>query len=560
MNYFLENYVSKNESFERVPKKQTLNVDDLTDGVQSNDEFIIRKSGQSITVYDRVCDHAGGRLLTRNGKTICPLHGWEFDANTGHYKNVECSKDPIFQNKVSNQIVKFETYQHQRKLESFTHDREISIRWINHACLLFEASTVKFATDPWVFGPAFSNGWWLKYPSPKNAFDELNQCDFIFISHNHPDHLHPQSLLKIRKDMPILTGAFANSSTEKYLADLGFVDVTALDFQTKLVKKQDEIAFSVLKSGDFREDSGLLVELGTFSALLGVDSNFIDFWRFPKALTMFANSFAGGASGFPLCFDNYSNNQKAQLLKRNKIALIETNRLALHRSRPRYFLPYAGFFAEAATRDRYIHDYNTKNEIKDYAKNCEAVGATLLDVTSTDTHIFFGKSLVDQKQDRTEVMFEPKPDLQIKKQEPLSLDTSRDFVRDYFLKSGFDRLIDLELITTCNSFETASACYHVQFGGKQGICFCSGQEGLMHRRNGVNFLQIKVREDEFFRVINAGLPWEDLSIGFQCRIYREPNIYNSDFWYHFTNIYVNDMVKTRTRDCSGCETISQALA
>ena len=52
-----------------------------------------------------------------------------------------------------------------------------------------------------------------------------------------------------------------------------------------------------------------------------------------------------------------------------------------------------------------------------------------------------------------------------------------------------------------------------------------------------NFLLIKVREHSFYYLMNKRLPWENLTIGFQCRIRRKPDTYNSDFWYHFTNLY-----------------------
>ena len=57
------------------------------------------------------------------------------------------------------------------------------------------------------------------------------------------------------------------------------------------------------------------------------------------------------------------------------------------------------------------------------------------------------------------------------------------------------------------------------------------------------YLQIKVRASELALVLKEGKPWEDLSIGFQCRIYRQPNIYNSDFWFYFTNIYATHISK-----------------
>ena len=52
-------------------------------------------------------------------------------------------------------------------------------------------------------------------------------------------------------------------------------------------------------------------------------------------------------------------------------------------------------------------------------------------------------------------------------------------------------------------------------------------------------LLIKVRQDSFNWVVKNIYPWEDLSIGFQCRIYRNPDVYNVKFWDYFTNVYIN---------------------
>ena len=52
-------------------------------------------------------------------------------------------------------------------------------------------------------------------------------------------------------------------------------------------------------------------------------------------------------------------------------------------------------------------------------------------------------------------------------------------------------------------------------------------------------LLIKVRQDSFNWVVKNKYPWEDLSIGFQCRIYRNPDIYNVKFWDYFTNVYIS---------------------
>ena len=39
-------------------------------------------------------------------------------------------------------------------------------------------------------------------------------------------------------------------------------------------------------------------------------------------------------------------------------------------------------------------------------------------------------------------------------------------------------------------------------------------------------------------VLKNNLPFEDLLIGFQCKIDRVPDYYNVNFWNHFTNVYI----------------------
>jgi len=51
---------------------------------------------------------------------------------------------------------------------------------------------------------------------------------------------------------------------------------------------------------------------------------------------LLCSSFAGGDSGFPLCFENYTEQEKKAVVTRNCGAIKVT--------KARYFMPYAGFF------------------------------------------------------------------------------------------------------------------------------------------------------------------------------------------------------------------------
>jgi CMP-N-acetylneuraminate monooxygenase len=54
-------------------------------------------------------------------------------------------------------------------------------------------------------------------------------------------------------------------------------------------------------------------------------------------------------------------------------------------------------------------------------------------------------------------------------------------------------------------------------------------------------------------------PWEDLSIGFQCKIERNPNEYNTKFWYHFTNKYITNKNIRFSSPCYSCDSINQIM-
>ena len=52
------------------------------------------------------------------------------------------------------------------------------------------------------------------------------------------------------------------------------------------------------------------------------------------------------------------------------------------------------------------------------------------------------------------------------------------------------------------------------------------------------------------------IPREDFSIGFQIRINRSPNTYESKFWYHFTNNYIGKKDFRSSIYCGSCTLIN----
>ncbi|ALA59054.1 MBL fold metallo-hydrolase [Nitrospira moscoviensis] len=80
--------------------------------------------------------------------------------------------------------------------------RPNSLTFINHASVLITGERRSILTDPWYEGEAFHRGWRLLYENrPEEIERVLDRTDFIWISHEHPDHF---SIGFFRKYRPIL--------------------------------------------------------------------------------------------------------------------------------------------------------------------------------------------------------------------------------------------------------------------------------------------------------------------------------------------------------------------
>ena len=200
--------------------------------------------------------------------------------------------------------------------------------------------------------------------------------------------------------MHFIVPKFVNNSVKKLLNRFGFDNISSFDFNNYYKFGETDLFFTILKSGDFREDSGFYFSYGNFSCLSTVDSNDLNFLKFPENISLFCSSFAGGASGYPLCFDTIDEQQKPQIIKRNTNAIRSTVKGQVKICNPSYYLPYAGFFSERAPRDAYIKNLNIKNKPSDYVEALRSLKVNVLDPTIDDSFLFHGQKIKEMKKGR----------------------------------------------------------------------------------------------------------------------------------------------------------------
>jgi len=513
------------------------NLEDLSEGRNLHRNHIIFKDENIIRVFNRICDHNGGRICEREGKLVCPMHGWEFCPETSSYKNIQVVKTEEDFTIDNDQLV-VKTKSLFPKLSQKSFSKDIKITFISHACLIVETDEFSFATDPWVVGFAFASGWWPKNDPVKDWKDKLNAVDFIYISHNHPDHLNQFTLEHIRKDMLFVVPDFPSNSVLKMMQRFEFSNIQFLEFDQEYNFNDTELQFALFKSGDFRDDSGFYFTFGEFSMLSAVDSNDLNFLRLPRNITVYASSFAGGATGFPLCFETIPENQKISIMSRNKKANLSVVKKNLSKTHAKFFLPYAGFFQEAAKRDVYIKESNLKNSVNDYI---EYLNEEVLDTTCYDEFLFNGASFISsQKIEREQSCISPE---NFYKEIFSNYSLKDSEIKEYFINSNFQDNLILYIELTDDDFSNTKLMFSVNFSkDKPEVKFDDFYWNKIKLENTSTTLNrklhIKIRQDSFSWVINNKMPWEDLSIGFQCKIDRSPDIYNVDFWDHFTNNYI----------------------
>lgn len=93
---------------------------------------------------------------------------------------------------------------------------------------------------------------------------------------------------------------------------------------------------------------------------------------------------------------------------------------------------------------------------------------------------------------------------------------------EYFAWAGFQGDLLLHIIETDESFDRVFRDVMIDLSDPKIVA-------PPHRAD-QRYLRMRVRADVFRHVLQRGLPWEELTIGFCARFRRDPDVYNMDFW------------------------------
>jgi hypothetical protein len=92
----------------------------------------------------------------------------------------------------------------------------------NAIVLVNEGDRPLLVADPWITGGTYFGSWKLDHPLTREQLDRILGSKFLWISHGHPDHMHPDSLALFARDTTILLGKHYSDDIERFFKDQGF--------------------------------------------------------------------------------------------------------------------------------------------------------------------------------------------------------------------------------------------------------------------------------------------------------------------------------------------------
>ena len=509
-------------------------------------KFFIKKTDSTFFLFDSTCAHQGGEVEMREDSFVCPIHLWKYDKDGNcltnrsqklqRYTLVEKDdclycEDDIFEGA---DIV---THSNYRDVAL-----DIDIKVHAHACVEVVLENFSILKDPWLDGPAFL-GSWIQYPLPKVKIEHLSP-HAIIITHEHPDHFSVHSLQKFNKDIPLYFPAFPNGRIEKIVQKMGFKNIFPIRFGDRCALSSDiEIFFYEPVSLWNDSICFLNFKRGAFTLLNYNDAGINHSIRkyLPNEIDLLCGQFSPGASGYPLCFRNYTTEQTRAYYERSRKGCIDLIQKSIDFYNSAKFLPFASFFMlwhpyHQKYRENLL--LNTMVDLKRYIPR---------EYQRRMLYLMPGEEFSYKKGVSTR-RFNEKELLALYKKENIESNIRKSFDEEFFKshhKSAkkisvqdtivyFEKFNSVPEISQCNNLEinfyVTKDYTNSEVNYSFAIKIIDNHLEIFKELFLECHLKFYVPENIIANIIENNLSWDEAHIGYWCEFERYNENYEASFW------------------------------
>jgi UDP-MurNAc hydroxylase len=131
---------------------------------------------------------------------------------------------------------------------------------------MMEAGGTRVLMDPWLTDPTYHGTWW-HYPPLQIGIRDLPKIDYLYISHEHPDHFDPPTLRQLDKRVKVVIAKFKKRRFYERLRALGFEDILELDFAQVHALNDSGLTMRLIAPDRPWDDSAVLLKDGNTTVL-----------------------------------------------------------------------------------------------------------------------------------------------------------------------------------------------------------------------------------------------------------------------------------------------------
>jgi UDP-MurNAc hydroxylase len=244
----------------------------------------------------------------------------------------------------------------------------MKVTYIGHACIMMESAATRILMDPWLTDPTYHGTWW-HYPPLALGVRDLPKLDYLYVSHEHPDHFDPPTLRQLDKDVHVIIANYKRKRFRDRLAALGFHRITEVDFGQDFRCNGTGLTLRLIPPDRQWDDSAILVKDPTTTVLNVNDCHLDDATLERLAEQQIDLTFLTftGASQYPGCFE-FPLASKIQRWKESKDAHADEFVHWARLLRAKRAVPAAGNYALLAPDQLFLntpHYVNTPQDAVD---------------------------------------------------------------------------------------------------------------------------------------------------------------------------------------------------
>lgn len=413
----------------------------------------------------------------------------------------------------------------------------MKVTYIGHACILVESEGKHLLMDPWLVDPTYHGTWW-HYPPLVHTPADLPKIDFLYISHEHPDHFDPPTLRQLNKDAEIIIADFRKKRFRDRIRACGFEHITELPFGESYRCRGTSLDLRLISPDRPWDDSAIMVKANGTTVLNVNDCHLDDVTlarigqeeKVDLAFLTFT-----GASQYPGCFD-FPEHVKVERWQASKRAHAEEFANWARLVRARQAVPAAGNFALLAEDQLALNTDHYVNTPAEAIATLEAHAPEVegLQMNPGDTWT----------RDGGHVRHAPAPDWSRRMDDIAAMAAERRAeVAAYFaaepaapadlfdrFKTYFEGLLQADpsvapRVNIVTQWEVTG-----DHGGKWVIDFTRDRDWVYAGEVDNWNLRLRIPSRLVGMGISGEAVWDDIVLSFRLRLARNPDDYKREFW------------------------------